>query len=136
MSENKLKEVHKGSRLTVIHCKGALKSFRELLSKTGTPKYEKIILLQINSIIDGHRLSKQNFRQESELPAHPKNHVKKHFYAFKKIPIRAYGWYSETKPGVFFISHYIHKKRDELADSDKKIVKNNWERIEVNNEDT
>ncbi|EJA4670177.1 hypothetical protein MVR12_005178 [Escherichia coli] len=124
----------KGTKLTIVHCVGAWETFLTSLERVQKDKRNSI-KHQMNSLVkrlaEGDRLSKDSFPPEGELPS-LKGKPKKHFYAFKKIPVRAYGWYSDTKPKKFFISHYIYKKTDKLSQSDTSLVQGNWTRIEVN----
>ena len=127
----------KGSLLKVVHCVQAWESFNESLqsmpaSRRNSVKYQMDIL--VGRLANGHRLSKDSFPPEGLLPS-LNGKPAKNFYAFKKIPIRAYGWYSETKEKTFFISHYIYKNNDKLSKSDTNKVQGNWTRIEVNGDE-
>ncbi|HHQ6597620.1 TPA: hypothetical protein ACSTLU_003914 [Serratia fonticola] len=88
----------------------------------------------VNRLASGIRLSKDSFPAEGPLPSLG-GKPGKHFYAFKKIPVRAYGWFSDTKPKKFFISHYVYKNKDKLSKSDTTTVQGNWTRIEVNGDE-
>lgn len=84
---------------------------------------------QIDRFADGHKMPRTQFPPEGELPLR-ENHSKGRFWAFKKIPIRGYGWFSERKVGTFFISHYVNKRYDVLHERDTRLVHANWRRIE------
>jgi len=88
----------------------------------------------VKRLAGGQRLSRDTFPQEGPLPSYQGKPAKQ-FYAFKKIPIRAYGWFSETKDKTFFISHYIFKNKDKLSKSDTNKVQRNWTRIEVDGDE-
>lgn len=126
-----------GALLTVVHCEGAWETFLVALESIPAGERESIKLrmdMLVKALASGRRLSKDSFPQEGFLPSLP-GKAAKQFYAFKKIPIRAYGWYSETRPKKFFISHYIFKNKDKLSGSDTTIVQRNWTRIEVNGDE-
>lgn len=126
-----------GTMLTIVHCEGAWASFLEALESIPANRRESIkhrMDTMVKALANGRRLSKDTFPQEGLLPSLP-GKTANHFYAFKKIPIRAYGWYSETKPKHFFISHYIFKNKDKLSGSDTTTVGRNWQRIEVNGDE-
>ena len=126
-----------GRAFTVIHCNAALESFEKALS--GLPKgrrdsFTRNMILQINRLANGERMSKVNFRSEEQLPGSG-HHGKQNFYALKKIPVRGYCWKSSKYPNTYFISHYVHKKKDKLADTDTQKVHNNWHRIEIEDDE-
>jgi hypothetical protein len=92
------------------------------------------MIFQIQRLADGHPMSNENFPLEGELPG--TGHKKKQrFRALKKIPVRGYCWKSEKHPNTWFISHYIHKKQNKLSDSDTQKVRNNWHRIEIQDDE-
>jgi hypothetical protein len=126
-----------GRAFTIVHCRGALESFEKAIS--GLPKrkresFTRGMILQINRLANGERMSKDNFPREGLLPG-DEHHGKKHFFALKRIPVRGYCWKSTQQPNTWFISHYILKKKDKLADSDTQKVCNNWHRIEIENDE-
>ncbi|MEN4621768.1 hypothetical protein ABEH29_10295 [Pantoea agglomerans] len=126
-----------GSLLTIVHCESAWDTFLVALESIQEAKRESIkhrMDVMVKALADGKRLSRDSFPPEGMLPCLQGKQAKQ-FYAFKKIPIRAYGWYSETKPKKFFISHYIFKNTDKLSKSDTTIVQRNWTRIEVNGDE-
>ncbi|WP_323886093.1 hypothetical protein [Aeromonas veronii] len=53
-----------------------------------------------------------------------------HFYAIKAHDLRAYGWFSKRYKSVFYISHFICKKRNKLLKADTDRVADNWRGIE------
>lgn len=126
-----------GSLLRIVHCKGAWDSFLEALECVPANKRNSIkaqMDLLIRRLSNGVRLSKDSFPPEGPLPSHA-GRPGKQFYAFKKIPVRAYGWYSERVERTFFISHYIYKSKDKLAAKDTSRVQRNWRRIEVDGDE-
>lgn len=134
MSNDNIQQRFQGESLCLVHCVGAAKSFTEAMSHFRPNKiasFKRAMEAQMRRFVDGHRMSKENFCKEGPLPHRVGQNGTKNFYAFKKIPIRAYGWYSETKPNTFFVSHYVYKNFDDLRDSDVNIVGRNWIRIEV-----
>lgn len=122
-----------GTKLTIVHCEGAWKSFEDALLSMKAAKHPSVKASMdklVKRLADGGRLSRETFPPEGLLPCLKGKKAKK-FYAFKKIPIRAYGWYSERIPSVYFISHYVYKNWDKLSEADTAIVHGNWTRIEV-----
>jgi len=120
-----LNNKYKGSRFTVEHCDGAIKSFEEALVSV-TPHNKKnsvkrAIIQLIARLADGKPMSKENFPQEGNLP---KSSGK--FNAFKKLPIRAYCWLSKKHPNTYFISHYTYKDKQKLDKRDTDRVHANW----------
>lgn len=138
MKDDNIMDRYKGSRFTVIHCKGALESYEEALKSVEAAKRSKFtmnMIIQIQRLADGHRMSKENFPQEGDLPKRKgQSHAKK-FNALKRIPIRGYCWLSERYANTYFISHYVFKDYDRLKDSDTRKVGDNWRRIEVNGDE-
>lgn len=136
-SPPKCPEMINGSLLRIVHCLYAWESFIEALEHMPPNKRDSIktqMDVMVNHLANGKRFSKDSFPQEGLLPSSP-GKPGKHFYAFKKIPIRAYGWYSERFKKTFFISHYVYKKQDKLAQKDTIRVQGNWTRIEVDGDE-
>lgn len=127
--------VYRGQKLTIIECQGAKDSLLDAISGENPSKQESLkrsMLLQIQRLADIGQLSRRHFPQEDCLP-YPDNN--KHFYAFKRIPLRAYCWYSRKYQHVVFISHYILKRQDKLSPRDTRIVHSNYKRIEVGSDE-
>lgn len=134
MKDDNLRDSYKGEKFTIIHCKGALDSYRLALGSVEARKHKSFtrgIIMQVERLAAGHRMSKQNFPQEGYLPKR-KGHKAKKFNALKRIPIRGYCWLSEQHKNTYFISHYVLKDYDKLKQSDTNKVAANWSRIEVN----
>ncbi|MFT4929422.1 MAG: hypothetical protein ACI8WB_005555 [Phenylobacterium sp.] len=135
MKEEKLEQNFQGDRFRITHCKGALVSFEEAISHLETNKrqsFKRAMVRQIQRLADGHRMSKENFPQEGELPKKLGQRKAKKFNALKKIPVRGYCWLSEICANTYFISHYVYKNYDKLKPRDTTRVGDNWVRIEVN----
>ena len=127
-----------GSKFSIKHCKNALESFEDALTHVDSRKmkaFKRQMAMQIQKLADGHRMSKENFPQEGELPCLPGKRKGKKFNALKRIPIRGYCWLSDKYPQTYFISHYVYKDYGKLKDKDTTIVGNNWLRIEVNDDE-
>ncbi|WP_141096777.1 hypothetical protein [Photorhabdus luminescens] len=125
--EGKLEPVYNGSKFTVIHCIGAVESFYESaksLVKQKARTMEMQIVIQIKRLADGKRMATDTFVSEGSLPSDKK------FYALKRIPIRGYLWFSESRGGVCFISHYVYKDYPKLNKSNIRKIHSNWRRIE------
>lgn len=134
-SKSGLKDRFEGKSCTVVHCKNALKSFHEALQSVHPSKrknYTDSMILQIQRLADKGRLSKEFFPAEGNLPKKKGQAATKKFNALKRKPIRGYCWKSETHENTYFISHYIKKDFDKLAQEDTDKVGNNWRRIEEN----
>ncbi|MEW6999120.1 hypothetical protein AADZ86_15655 [Colwelliaceae bacterium BS250] len=138
MTDTKLQEKFKGTKFCAIHCKGATDTFHEALASLNSGKrksFERGMVQQIKRLLNGERMSKENFPQEGALPRKKGQSTVKKFNAFKRIPIRGYCWISERHPRTYFISHYVYKDYGKLKDKDITLVGNNWKRIEVNGDE-
>ncbi|WOG28260.1 hypothetical protein [Endozoicomonas sp. 8E] len=118
-----------GTHYTIVYCKGAKESLDEVLAKHAPqPMKSNKLKAQMRSLLvrlaDGHRMTKENFPKEGDLPDGSK------FRAIKKIPLRAYLWRSKKYPGKCFISHFIYKDFQKLKAQDITKVCNNWREIE------
>lgn len=134
MTEKKLQKDYQGTKFSLRHCEGAIESFNDALSHLDTHKrksFERGIILQIQRLIDGHRMSKENYPSEGDLPKRKGQSKAKKFNALKRKPIRAYCWMSEHHPKKYFISHYVFKNYQKLKGKDTNIIGDNWKRIEV-----
>ncbi len=138
MNGYQLKESYKGSKFTVKHCEGALESYDSALNSVDARRrgsFTRRIIQQIERLANGHRMSRENFRQEGDLPKRKGQQKAKKFYALKRIPIRGYCWLSERNKDTYFISHYIYKDYDGLKEKDTSRIGNNWWRIEENGDE-
>lgn len=119
---------YKGTTYQIIHCKGAIESFKAELDrhvpKNKHKNYNARMVALIERLGNGHPMSNDSFPKEGELPD------KSHFRALKKIPMRAYIWQSKKTPKTYYISHYRYKNYDQLKESDAKRVCDNWKVIE------
>ncbi|PXV53400.1 hypothetical protein [Aeromonas veronii] len=134
-----LKKTYQGVVSKVVHCEGSFESLSIALARVMKQKRAslmRMIILQIERLASGERMSKENFPPEGDLPNQIGQSRRRSFYALKKLPIRAYCWHSDTKPKTWYISHYIYKDKDKLDTKDTKIVHKNWQRIEVNGDDS
>lgn len=138
MKDDKPRDKYEGEKFTVIHCKGALDSYRAALGGVEARKHKSFthgIIMQIERLAAGHRMSKENFPQEGDLPKRKGQHKAKKFNALKRKPIRGYCWLSEQHKNTYFISHYVFKNYDKLKDSDTNRTGANWTRIEVDGDE-
>lgn len=138
MTAKKLQKTHQGSKFRAVHCEGALDSFKGALSKVEARKqksFERGMVQQIQRLLDGHRMSKENFPPEGDLPKLKGQKSTKTFNALKRKPVRGYCWLSEVCPNTYFISHYVYKNYDKLKERDTTLVGNNWIRIEVDGDE-
>jgi len=107
----------------VIHAPGALESWDEVVAKLPLQKANLIegALVQLfMDWIDGARFHAQWAEPEGDLDRGTK------FYAIKRIPVRAYFWYSEIHKDTIVISHYVRKSWRKLRKADIKRVQANW----------
>ena len=138
MKDDKPKDRYKGEKFTVIHCGGALDSYKAALSSLDSRKQKSLtrgMILQIERLAAGHRMSKENFPQEGDLPKRKGQHKAKKFNALKRLPIRGYCWLSDKHKNTSFISHYVYKDYNKLKESDTNKVGVNWKRIEENGDE-
>lgn len=122
----------KGSSLRVVHCPGALGSLNEALEGVPAKQRQRFLNFLDKSferLANGDRLSGDTFVKEASLPGLPGRSTG-NFWALKKIPIRAYCWYSVITRSVLYVSHYKHKKKDALANSDIEAVHHNFKELE------
>lgn len=129
---------YRGRRYRIVHCAGAVESYREALKHVDARKarsFTRGIILQIERLASGLPMSRESFPKEAELPRRPGQRRSRHFHALKRIPIRGYCWRSDVRPDTYFISHYVYKDYTRLAEKDVQRVGNNWRRIEENGDD-
>lgn len=133
-----LQPFYKGKRYTVVHCEGALDTFRHAIRSVTAKKAKSLtngMVLQIKRLADGGEMSSENFPLEGPLPSRPGQQGSGKFNAFKRIPVRGYCWRSDRVPNTWFISHYIYKDFNDLDERDTKKVGRNWRRIEENGDE-
>jgi hypothetical protein len=114
-----------GSRRRVIHSPGALDSWEKVAAKLDHRKAALIegqLIAVFDDWIDGSRFHSGWAEPEGNLTRATK------FFAIKRIPIRAYFWYSKKHKDTIVISHYVKKTWRKLRSEDTKLVKANWER--------
>lgn len=137
MTTYKPKDRLGGLKFTIVHCEGALESYAAALDSVQanrrgsfTSRMIAQIQIQIQRLADGHRMSKESFPQEGELPKRKGQHGARKFNALKRIPTRGYCWLSERHENTYFVSHYVYKDQDKLNTRDTSRVGANWTRIE------
>ena len=126
MKERSLQEFadKQGLKRRVIHAPGALDSWKkeaEKLTDRKATEIEGFLIALFDAWVDDSRLNKHWAVPEGDL-----NKDKK-FFAIKRIPIRAYFWYSGVHKNTIIISHYVYKKWQKLRTEDTRKVKLNWE---------
>ncbi len=112
-----------GLNRRVIHAPGALDSWEKeavKLPERKATEIEGFLIALFDAWNDGSRL---NTRW-----AVPEGNIKKDkkFFAIKRIPIRAYFWYSDVHKNTIVVSHYVYKKWQKLRSEDIEKVKSNW----------
>ena len=113
-----------GLKRRVIHASGALDSWEKeaaKLSERKATEIEGFLIALFDAWNDSSRLHSHWAEPEGDLSKAKK------FFAIKRIPIRAYFWYSDIHRNTIVISHYVYKKWQKLRIKDTKKVKLNWE---------
>ena len=113
-----------GLKRRVIHAPGALDSWAKeaaKLSERKATEIEGFLIALFDAWNDNSRLNSRWAEPEGGLSKAKK------FFAIKRIPIRAYFWYSDVHKNTIVISHYVYKKWQKLRTKDIKKVKLNWE---------
>lgn len=116
-------EDRQGRRRRVIHSPGALESWDAVARKLPVQKANVIegqLIQLFSDWIDGVRLHGNWAEPEANLDASTK------FFAIKRIPIRAYFWYSQRHKDTIVISHYVKKTWLKLRQADINRVRKNW----------
>jgi hypothetical protein len=126
MKERSIQEFadKQGLKRRIIHSPGALDSWKKEAAKLTDRKATEIegfLIALFDAWIDNSRLNNRWAVPEGNL-----NKDKK-FFAVKRIPIRAYFWYSDAQKNTIVISHYVYKKWQKLRTEDVRKVKMNWE---------
>lgn len=117
-----------GPRRRVVHSPGALDSWEKVAAKLDHRKAALIegqLIAVFDDWINGSRFHSGWAEPEGNLTRATK------FFAIKRIPIRAYFWYSKNHKNTIVISHYVKKTWRKLRPKDTKLVKANWERENV-----
>jgi len=122
----------KGKAYTLKHCDKAGKSYdKEIQHVAPTRKQEKFQTFfrkTYERITGGQRLSNDSVAKEATIKGTAgfcnKNDM--HFYAFKKLPMRSYFWYSPYREQLIFVSHYKFKNYRKLDPADIEKVRNNF----------
>jgi hypothetical protein len=114
-----------GPRRRVIHSPGALDSWEKVAAKLDDRKAALIegqLIALFDDWINGSRFHSGWAEPEGNLTRATK------FFAIKRIPIRAYFWYSKKHKNTIVVSHYVKKIWRKLRPEDTRLVKANWER--------
>lgn len=114
-----------GLKRRIIHAPGAFDSWKiasARLPERRSTEIEGFLIALFDDWIKGSRLHSSWAEPEGDLSKTKK------FFAIKRIPIRAYFWYSDVYKDTIVISHYVCKKWQKLRSKDTKQVKLNWKR--------
>ena len=127
MSERSIHEFadKQGPRRRVIHSPGALETWEKVAAKLDHRKAALIegqLIAVFDDWINGSRFHSGWAEPEGNLAGATK------FFAIKRIPIRAYFWYSKNNKNTIVVSHYVKKTWQKLGLEDIKRVKANWVR--------
>ncbi len=119
----------RGGKLTIRYCAGAKESltvaFAAITEQSHAATKASFKARQDYLKDRGSLRSPDHMNTEAELPDGSK------FYAIKTNQgLRAYGWFSKKHRSVFYISHFICKKRQKLKQEDTNRVIQNWREIE------
>jgi hypothetical protein len=133
--DKSVKDEIKGKAYRIVHCLGALESFQEALGHVDARKHSTFrrgMVQQIQRLADGHKMTKENFPREGELPKKGNGESAGYFHAFKRISVRGYCWRSKRLENTWFISRYVYKDYQKLKVRDTERLGKNWTRIEMN----
>jgi len=120
----------RGSKRRVIHSPGALDSWEKVAAQLPDRKATEIegfLIGLFDAWVGNSRLHTRWAEPEGNLSKTKK------FFAIKRIPIRAYFWYSDVHKDTIVISHYVYKKWQKLKAKDIKQVKLNWKSESLGN---
>lgn len=122
----------KGSAYDLTHCSKADKSYdKEIQHVAPTRKQERFQTFfqkTYERITNGKRLSSETVAKEATIKGTSGLACKGDlsFYAFKKLPMRSYFWYSPYQEKLIFVSHYKFKNYQKLDSADTEKVRNNF----------
>ncbi len=121
-----------GTQLTIRQAQDKIKAAENLNAELSHVTGASPLTVKVKLFAMFERLAEYGkLRMPKQFNKEAKLNNKKHFYAVKPHKnIRAYGWHSNTYPGVFFISHYKYKKKQKLDSADTERVKNTWRGVE------
>lgn len=114
----------KGSKRRVVHAPGALVSWDRVASQLASAKanaIEGFLIALFEDWVEGKRLHTGWAEPEGDLDRNTK------FFAIRRVPVRAYFWYSEIHQNTLVISHYMIKKWSKLRAKDIRRVRKNWQ---------
>jgi hypothetical protein len=114
-----------GSTRHVKHAPGALESWEKVAVKLGPRKaalVEGQLIAVFEDWINGCRFHTGWAEPEGNLADGAS------FFAIKRIPVRAYFWYSKRSKNTIVVSHYVNKTWRKLRLEDTNRVKANCER--------
>jgi hypothetical protein len=114
-----------GSRRRVVHSPGALESWEKVAAKIDSKKAALIegqLIAVFDDWVNDSRFHSGWAEPEGSLDRETK------FFAIKRIPVRAYFWYSKNSRNTIVVSHYVKKLWRKLRPEDTKLVKANWNR--------
>ena len=126
-----------GSKYDLSHCdnRKAKGSYDEAMKHLRTNKQRSVetqFRVMYRRFVNGQRMSRGSLVKEAALTGTGGRNGGKdlHFYAFKKIPVRSYFWYSPTVTRNVWVSHYLFKDFDDLSAKDTQKVRNKFQSIE------
>lgn len=121
-----------GKAYALKHCDKADKSYdKEIQHVAPTRKQEKFETFfkkTYDRVIKGQRLSSSTVAKEAAIKGTSglSSNGDMSFYAFKKLPMRSYFWYSPFRDKLIFVSHYKFKNYQKLESADTEKVRNNF----------
>jgi hypothetical protein len=121
-----------GEAYALKHCDKADKSYdKEIQHVAPTRKQERFQTFfrkTYERVTTGQRLSSDSVAREAAIKgtAGLSSKGDMNFYAFKKLPMRSYFWYSPYREKLIFVSHYKFKNYTKLDSTDTEKVKNNF----------
>lgn len=125
----------KGTACWIRACQGANDSLKTALGSISNPVQKKRVAAKIKSYLemlaDGEQLhNPDRFRKEGPLPGQSTGNFSAVRYIAKNINLRAYVF---IYGGDWWISHFINKKKDNLAPGDTRRVQQNYRSVSGNN---
>lgn len=129
-----------GEAYNLTHCDKAKKSYdteiQHVAHSRKRERFQNFFTDTYKRITKGERVSRDSVVQEAVIKGSGAlaGTGDQHFYAFKKIPMRSYFWYSALNEGFIFVSHYRYKDYQKLASADTEKVRNNFFRYETKGE--
>jgi hypothetical protein len=115
----------RGKIRDIYLCDSASETLESILAKASKDRKLQQMVAKLQALFErfvetGKITNREQFNSEAD-----------GFWAFKAYQLRAYCWYSRRLPRALVISHFVVKKKDKLAASDKQRMQRNREAFET-----